>query len=501
MKKRILSLALATVLALGLAAPALAYNTPDFTDIPADHWAYESVMKMADAGVIKGTGEGRFSPDSKVSAEMLLTLVGRIAFSEVTVREGDSWYGPYVAAAQNAGWLEGTNVTDANLTGEISRYDMAVILAKCVELLKIPARKAESSKVTDHGEIPMKYADAVLTVYGTGLIKGDEGGNFNGANSMTRQEAATVMDRLLGLAPSGGTQSGTGQESPDRPTEPQPPEESTESREMKLDGWIRYGTNGDPEHNGIGVEDVPFELRYTEDSGATYQVIAEGVTGIGGWYGDDVPGRLEFTAQIDEYTFDKFWNGNGQLYISAETTVNGQHYATQDRRTDGHATIVPIASDNWSRIFVDLVPPDRGETVDIQIFGQVIANTTYIGSDGHREMKHYGYGRFGSESVLTNSTVRIYFDPQQEGANRTLIGETTADGGEFDQTITIDTAYYRTTGAWYVVEIEATLDGQFCQNDNQTPVTLETIIKRGIGHVWAVENDEFYEATRGYPRP
>lgn len=206
MKKRILSLALVLALALG-AVPAGAYGTPDFSDLPKGHWAYDSVMKMADAGVIKGTGNGAFSPEAALSAEMFITLVGRVVFPGVTA-EGTDWSGPYVAEAKAKGLLTGTAITDANLKGGISRYDMAVILAKSVELLKIPATKAETSKVTDYGDIPTKYADAVLVAYGSGLIKGDEKGNFNGQNSMTRQEAAIVMDRLTELVKKAGESGG-----------------------------------------------------------------------------------------------------------------------------------------------------------------------------------------------------------------------------------------------------------------------------------------------------
>ncbi len=53
--------------------------------------------------------------------------------------------------------------------------------------------------MTDYLDIPTRYADAVLAVYGTGLIQGDQNGSFNGQNSMTRQEVATVMDRLTTL--------------------------------------------------------------------------------------------------------------------------------------------------------------------------------------------------------------------------------------------------------------------------------------------------------------
>lgn len=198
MIKKILSLALAIIMAVGLAAPTLAYTTPDFSDVPQSHWAYEAVMKMADAGVIKGTGNGMFSPEMKLSTEMFIVLVGRVVFPDAKA-EGSDWSGPYVAEAKAKGLLDGTNITDSNLKGDISRYDMAVVLRAAGKQLGVTEKAAQQGEVTDYGEIPTKYAEAVLAVYGMGLIRGDQTGSFNGNNSMTRQEAATVMSRLIEL--------------------------------------------------------------------------------------------------------------------------------------------------------------------------------------------------------------------------------------------------------------------------------------------------------------
>lgn len=466
MKKRFLSLALAAIMALGLAVPAMAYTTPDFSDVPQNHWAYDSVMKMADAGVIKGTGGGMFSPEMKLSAEMFIVLVGRVVFPDVKA-EGADWSGPYVAEAKAKGLLEGTNITDSNLTGDISRYDMAVILAKCVEILKVSAIKADSSKVTDYGEVPTKYVDAVLMAYGSGLIRGDQSGSFNGANSMTRQEAATVMDRLMGLrgnAQGSTTDPGTGTD-PEQPTETPPPAEPKYVN-SRVVGWLQYNSKGDPQKNGIGVVGVPMELRYTEDNGATYTVIAEVLSTDGDGY--QGLGRFEFKAKIEQTIYDRYQDGKGQFYFSAETVVNGQRYVTHDRRTDGKATIAPIT--NWTRAFVDLVPPDRGETVDVKVYGFVTAYTASWSSEGNLGLKSHS-------DTITNSIVRVYYDRQQEGVAPVLLWETNADGGVIDDVMTIDTAYYYTTGDCYVVEIEAVIDGQLCTDHRgqQKPINLDEL--------------------------
>ena len=55
MKKR--TLFLSCLLALVLSTAALA---ADYTDVPADSWARESIDKAAEYGLMNGVGEGRF---------------------------------------------------------------------------------------------------------------------------------------------------------------------------------------------------------------------------------------------------------------------------------------------------------------------------------------------------------------------------------------------------------------------------------------------------------
>lgn len=187
---------LTATLTLSLGVSSLAYQAPDFSDVPQTHWAYQNIMTMAERGVIKGTGDGStFSPDMKLSAEMFLTLVGRIAFPDVDAAGAD-WSGPYVTAAESAGWLDGTKISTADLTAEVTRYDMAVVLAAAGDKLGLTAKKVNTAAITDYGDIPNKYTAAVETVFGMGLITGDASGNFNGTATMGRAEVATVLARL-----------------------------------------------------------------------------------------------------------------------------------------------------------------------------------------------------------------------------------------------------------------------------------------------------------------
>lgn len=197
--KKLLSIGLTLSLTLALATPALAYSTPDFSDLPQGHWAYASVMEMADLGIIQGTGGGAFSPEATLSAEMFLTLVGRVMYPEIQVQDGE-WSRPYVEALKERGMLSNTGVTAETLQKPISRYDMASVLALCAWELDAQGYGAWAKdsyfEFADGEDMPQRYAGSVSLARATGLVRGDENRRFNGNDSMTRKEAAVVIARL-----------------------------------------------------------------------------------------------------------------------------------------------------------------------------------------------------------------------------------------------------------------------------------------------------------------
>lgn len=72
MKKPVLCLTLA--LSLGLAAPAFADS---FSDVPADHWAYDAIEKLADEGIINGNPDGTFKGSKSMSRYEVANLVAK----------------------------------------------------------------------------------------------------------------------------------------------------------------------------------------------------------------------------------------------------------------------------------------------------------------------------------------------------------------------------------------------------------------------------------------
>lgn len=307
-KKSIFALFLTVTMAVQLTSGAMAYTTPDFTDVAPDSWAYESVMRMADAGIIKGTGATTFSPDMKLSAAMFLTLVGRVAYpGDVTAGGAASWYAPWVEAAKAKGLLEGTTVIDAAIEGEITRYDMAVILAHTAKTLGAQEQTVDTAKITDWGDIPNKYSYAVGQTYALGLIRGDNAGRFNGTLTMTRAEAATVIARLVDLVADLATQSPA---EPEKPEETTPPVELTgETKTFTIKGGAEYQSQKD--FTWKGAEGATIILYYKDGT-----ELGRVVSGSNGDFAMEVTVDMAYYSYADEcyYTQATFIDDDGYKY-------------------------------------------------------------------------------------------------------------------------------------------------------------------------------------------
>ena len=87
MKLRSLVLVLAIALVVGPAASALA-NTNPFSDVPADHWAYDAVIQLAAVGLVEGYPDGTYGGTRMMTRyEAALVFARTLARLEALVEE------------------------------------------------------------------------------------------------------------------------------------------------------------------------------------------------------------------------------------------------------------------------------------------------------------------------------------------------------------------------------------------------------------------------------
>jgi hypothetical protein len=75
MKKSIVS-ALTTALVVGAASTTFAATNP-FSDVPADHWAYDAVSQLAADGVIEGYGDNSFKGNRNITRYEMAQMVAK----------------------------------------------------------------------------------------------------------------------------------------------------------------------------------------------------------------------------------------------------------------------------------------------------------------------------------------------------------------------------------------------------------------------------------------
>ena len=98
------SLVLAMAMALGVTASAYAANP--FSDVPAGHWAYDSVAELAAAGVVDGYADGTFGGDKLMTRYEMAQIVAKAMANGANVDK---------LAAEFADELDNLGVRVANL--------------------------------------------------------------------------------------------------------------------------------------------------------------------------------------------------------------------------------------------------------------------------------------------------------------------------------------------------------------------------------------------------
>lgn len=213
MKKRSLMLLLTLVLLAGTVVPVSAAGT-GFSDLPAGHWAGESIRNVAGKNIVSGYQDGTFRPTQKVTNAQFVVLLARAFFPKETKAYEDQgygapapWYWASMAALRDHNVLRGTAMGRDTGWPElgcdkdyVTRYDMAQLAYNIMLNYEQSGSEVEREivhlRVRDWSEIPEEYQDAVTACYVLEVLRGHADGDFDGAALMNRAQSCVVIDRL-----------------------------------------------------------------------------------------------------------------------------------------------------------------------------------------------------------------------------------------------------------------------------------------------------------------
>jgi hypothetical protein len=171
---------------------------PGYTDVTnGNKWYYDAVYDATAAQLMEGTGNNTFSPDAQMTRAEAATVIVRLLNIDQTKFAGktsfpdvdtSAWYAAYVAAAKDAGVVQGTNTGNFNPTDKVTRQEFATMLARA---LKLEASKGAKNPFADVDDSSWALS-SILAVYEDGLMVGN-GQGFNPTANITRAEIAQVM--------------------------------------------------------------------------------------------------------------------------------------------------------------------------------------------------------------------------------------------------------------------------------------------------------------------
>lgn len=179
--------------------------TVSFSDISAYDWAKESILYLAEMGVLNGRGNNIFDPGTAVTKEEFVKIIIEalqfnikdvsVDFSDVSK---ERWSYKYIASAYNIGIINGMSDTYFGASTNITRQDMAVILER---VLKITGVENNSNKMefSDYSEVSDYAKTAVDMLSGLKIINGMGDGTFAPKQEVTRAQAAKVVYEVMGL--------------------------------------------------------------------------------------------------------------------------------------------------------------------------------------------------------------------------------------------------------------------------------------------------------------
>ncbi len=176
-----------------------------FTDVDKDRdWFYDQVEYVYRHGLMKGTGNGKFSPQVTTSRGMIVQILynlegkpevtGKSKFTDVS--SGQWFSDPVIWASENQivkGYSDGTFLPNR----PISRQEMAAILYRYAKYKEYDTSAwGDLSVFPDLNELNQDYAaEPMYWAVGTQLITG-MGGKLNPKGNATRAQAATILMRF-----------------------------------------------------------------------------------------------------------------------------------------------------------------------------------------------------------------------------------------------------------------------------------------------------------------
>jgi hypothetical protein len=172
-----------------------------FGDI-SGHWAEASIKQAVSSGIVKGYSDGTFKPSKTVTrAEFAVMVMNALQplgeGAELTFTDAakiGTWAQKAVAQAVQAGIIKGYKEGTFRPDAEITRAEMAVMIANALQLT---INEKAATGFADDKSIPTWARGAAAAMKELDVMVGSGSNQFNANSKATRAEAVTVLLGIL----------------------------------------------------------------------------------------------------------------------------------------------------------------------------------------------------------------------------------------------------------------------------------------------------------------
>lgn len=158
---------------------------PQFTDVDG-HWAESAINRWAEAGIIEGDGDGTVNPGRNLKRAELATILTRLlglkeraaadTFSDVAA---DAWYVDAVLKCAKAGIMQGDGTGKANPESPIDRQQAIVMIGRAVGVK--PATGSSLNRFDDGATVANWAEPYMIALTDMGILNGLPTGEGDGA--------------------------------------------------------------------------------------------------------------------------------------------------------------------------------------------------------------------------------------------------------------------------------------------------------------------------------
>lgn len=186
-------------------------KTGSFRDVSSRHWAYDSVERAAELGLVAGFSDGTFRPDEAVTRAQFVLMLWRMAGKPeakekalFTDTVGGEWYETALDWAYENGFVKGLSETAFGPNENITRQQAVAIL------FRFSGGKTDGEAMvsgvyetsfTDSGKLASWAKDAMWWAVYNSLVSGVGNGQIAPEQNASRAQIAAILLRYMDKFP------------------------------------------------------------------------------------------------------------------------------------------------------------------------------------------------------------------------------------------------------------------------------------------------------------